>query len=81
MERTKRWYQDKQGGTSTMRIIAMIGAITGALTMLASIVLMFAILRAQAWQAIGMVSVSFPAGAGLFAAGEIAKSFQAKAGG
>lgn len=76
----KKWYQDREGGTSTMRVIAMIGAVTGALTMLASIVLMFMIVFLQAFDAIGMVSIAFPSGAGLFAAGEIAKSFQARSG-
>lgn len=67
-----KWYQDKSGKPSTMRIVTMMGAIMGVISFLAYIVgVPFGI-----EYDIQLVI----AGAGLFAVGEISKSVQSRSG-
>jgi len=68
----KKWYQDKDGGTSTMRIIAMVSSMTGCAAMIAGGVALFMrIPDAVQYAALG---------AGMTGLGEIAKSWQASNG-
>ena len=67
-----KWYQNKDGDTSSMRIMAMMSAITGCVAVLGSIAAMFLKLDG----ALALAGI----GAGMTCAGEWAKALQAKAG-
>ena len=80
----KAWYESKPGNSSAMRIIAMIGAAVGALTMIVGSGVMIAAVFAlfheipEAVQ-LAMQAVAFTAiGGGMIGVGEIAKWAQAK---
>ena len=66
----KKWYESKPGYTSTMRIIAMLCAVTGCAAVISGIVAMF--MRIPESVAIAGV------GAGMAGLGEIAKAWQSK---
>ena len=70
---SKKWYQDREGGTSTMRIIAMVSSLTGCAALVAGGVALFM----QLPDAVQYAAL----GAGMTGLGEIAKSWQAKSGG
>jgi hypothetical protein len=61
------WYQDPRGDVSSMRIIAMMGAVIGGVVVLASLPAFYL----GNPQAVGMAGI----GAGLFGVGEIAKAW------
>jgi len=67
-----KWYQDPEGNTSSMRIMAMMGTITGCIAVLGSVVAMFT----GHPNAIALAGI----GAGMTGIGEFAKAIQAKAG-
>ena len=72
MEFIMKWYHDKDGKPSTMRMIAMMCAVTGCLALAASGVALF--LRVPD-------AVQFGAlGAGMAGLGEVAKAWQASKG-
>ena len=69
---SKRWYQDKDGGTSTMRIISMMAAVTGCVGVIFGGVI---------------IVMGFPEGAqlatvsaGMAGLGEISKAWQSSRG-
>ena len=69
---SKRWYQDKDGGTSTMRIISMMAAVTGCVGVIFGGVI---------------IVMGFPEGAqlatvsaGMAGLGEVSKAWQASMG-
>ena len=68
----KKWYQDKDGGTSTMRIISMMAAVTGCVGVIFGGVI---------------IVMGFPEGAqlatvsaGMAGLGEISKAWQSSRG-
>ena len=68
----KKWYQDKDGGTSTMRIISMMAAVTGCVGVIFGGVI---------------IVLGFPEGAqlatvsaGMAGLGEISKAWQSSRG-
>ena len=65
-----KWYEKAQGNTSTMRIIAMMAAITGCAAVLSGIAAMF--LRLP--ESVAMAGI----GAGMTGLGELAKAWQAR---
>lgn len=66
---SKKWYQDKSGGVSAMRIVTMMSSLTGCAAVVAGGVALF--LRIPD-------AVQYAAlGAGMTGLGEIAKSWQA----
>jgi hypothetical protein len=72
MEDMMRWYHDKDGKPSTMRIVAMLSTVTGCVALIAGGVALF--LRIPD-------AVQYAAlGAGMTGLGEIAKSWQASKG-
>lgn len=70
---SKRWYQDKDGDTSSMRIIAMMAGVTGCVAVFAYIVGAFTGVMIDVQLAV--------AGAGMAGIGEVSKAWQAKSGG
>ena len=66
-----KWYQDIKGNASTMRIIAMICAVTGCIAVIAGTVAMFLKIP----ECVAIVG----AGAGMAGLGEVAKAIQAGA--
>lgn len=69
---SKKWYQDREGGTSSMRIIAMFCAITGCIAVLAGVVGMFL----QLPESVAIAGV----GGGMVGFGEFSKAWQASRG-
>jgi len=67
-----KWYQDSEGNTSSMRMMAMIATVTGALAVLGGVLGMF--LGRPDAAAIAAV------GAGMGGVGEVAKAWQAQKG-
>lgn len=67
-----KWYQDKEGSTSSMRIMAMLSTVTGCAAVGAAIVAMFMGIADAA--SIGTI------GAGMAGLGEVSKAWQAKGG-
>lgn len=68
----KKWYQDKNGGTSTMRIVTMVSSMIGCVALVAGGVALFM----QIPDAVQYAAL----GAGMTGLGEIAKSWQAQKG-
>ena len=66
-----KWYQDSEGNTSSMRIMAMIATVTGAGVVIASMVALFLGIEST-----GIAGV----GAALAVPGEIVKAWQANNG-
>jgi len=83
----KRWYQDRDGGTSTMRIITMVSSLTGCVAVAIGALTVIAAMWLTVRGADGMIEYARQAialaglGAGMTGLGEIAKSWQAKSGG
>jgi len=67
-----KWYHDREGKASAMRIIAMMCAVTGCVAVLAGTVAMFLSIPES-------VAIA-GAGAGMAGLGELAKSWQASKG-
>ena len=67
-----KWYQDSEGNTSSMRILAMMSNITGCLCVIAAVVGFF--LRHP--ETIALAGI----GAGMTGLGELAKAWQASHG-
>lgn len=67
-----KWYQDREGSTSSMRIMAMMSTVTGCAAVIASIVGLF--MRIPEAATIGTI------GAGMAGLGEVSKAWQAKGG-
>lgn len=67
-----KWYQDAQGNTSSMRIMAMLSTCTGVFCVLAGVVAVY--LRYP--EGVHLVTV----GAGMTGLGEVAKAWQAQKG-
>ena len=67
-----KWFQNKEGDTSSMRILAMMSTVTGSVAVLGSIAAMFMKMDG----ALALAGI----GAGMTCAGEWAKALQAKAG-
>jgi hypothetical protein len=67
-----KWYQDNEGHASSMRIIAMLGGVTGCIAVLAGCVAVF--------MRIPDGAILATVGAGMTGLGEIAKSWQAQKG-
>ena len=65
---SKRWYQHTDGGTSSMRIMAMMSTAVGCLAVLAGIIAMF--MRVP--ESIVIAGV----GAGMAGLGEVSKAWQ-----
>jgi hypothetical protein len=68
-----RWYEDKDGNTSSMRIIAMTSTVVGSIVVLSCVVAMF--LRIP--EAVAIAGV----GGAMTGLGEFAKAWQSKSGG
>ena len=67
-----RWFEDVQGNTSSMRIMAMLSTVTGCIAVLGGVVGMF-LGHAESIAIAGV-------GAGMSGLGEVAKAWQAKSG-
>jgi hypothetical protein len=65
-----KWYHDKTGKPSTMRIIAMMCAVTGCVAVLAGVVAMFFHIP----ESVAIAGV----GGGMAGLGEVAKAWQSK---
>ena len=65
-----KWYEQKEGQTSTIRIIAMLGAITGCIAVLSGVVAMFMNIP----ESVAIAGV----GASMAGVGEVAKAWQAR---
>jgi hypothetical protein len=70
MEHRLKWYQDGQGNTSTMRIIAVLSAVIGSLLAVAGAVALFLGIS----EGVGLAGI----GAGMASAGELSKAWQAQ---
>jgi len=68
----KKWYQDGEGNTSSMRIVTMLSTVTGCVAVVGGVVGMF----------LGHPESTVIAGVGggMTGLGEIAKAWQAKSG-
>lgn len=69
---SKKWYQDREGGTSSMRIIAMLCVVTGCAAVAAGAVAMFMGIP----ESVAIAGV----GAGMAGLGEVAKAWQSSQG-
>ena len=67
-----KWYQDSEGNTSSMRIMAMFSTVTGCIAVVGGVVGMFL----GHPESVAIAGV----GAGMAGLGEVAKAWQAKAG-
>jgi hypothetical protein len=67
-----KWYHDPNGNVSTMRILAMWGAVVGTYLIIVGSIAMFL--------GNSIAGIAMGTGGGLFSLGELAKAFQAQKG-
>jgi len=72
------WWERSPNNTSAMRIMTMIAVLCGALLIVSAITLAILSFLLEEWEALGVVNVLATAGVGIIAAGDFAKSIQAK---
>lgn len=75
-----RWWENKPGQASSMRIAMMIGVVCSTILFSVAMFLSIWIMVDQLWEAINMVNMFLVTGGGIIGTGEIAKSIQSRGG-